>query len=71
MTTAAQQIHTFYAASRNYAEGCLTFMDLVREGVTREELARNIERRPSLWSRYEGFLDLLPSTAAVEPALAA
>ena len=29
--------------------------------VPREDLARNIERRPGLWSRYAGFLDTLPS----------
>jgi hypothetical protein len=32
--------------------------------MTREELARNIERRPSIWERYAAFLDVLPSSAA-------
>jgi len=54
----------FYQAQRNIASGNETFMDLVREGMTREELAINIERRPSLWRRFEGFLDVLPSQLA-------
>lgn len=58
------QQQVFYQAQRNLADVNLTFMDLVREGMTREELARNIERRPSLWERYAGFLDVLPSSAA-------
>jgi hypothetical protein len=58
------QQQVFYQVQRNLADANLTFMDLVREGMTREELARNIERRPSLWERYAAFLDVLPSSAA-------
>jgi hypothetical protein len=45
---------TFYREQRKIADVNANFMDLVREGMTREELARNIERRPSLWKRFEG-----------------
>lgn len=31
--------------------------------LTREDLEANIARRPSLWSRYAGFLDKLPRRA--------
>jgi hypothetical protein len=53
---------TFYREQRKIADVNANFMDLVREGMTREELARNIERRPSLWKRFEGFLNVLPSS---------
>lgn len=51
----------FYRTHAQIADGNEAFMDLVREGMTREELARCIERRPSHWKRFEGFLDVLPS----------
>jgi hypothetical protein len=41
------------------------FLEFVRDGLTREELARNIERRPALWRRFEGWLDKLPSSSPV------
>lgn len=59
--TQAQQ---YELARRKLAETNLAFMDLVncRENpLTREDLARNIERRPELWSRFAGFLNTLPS----------
>lgn len=57
----ATQVQMYYAAERRAAEVNATFLDLVKEGLTREELARNIERRPSLWSRYQHWLPHLPS----------
>lgn len=59
------QTQMFYAEQRKIAETNSTFLELVRDGMTREELKRNIERRPSLWSRFEGFLDKLPSESPV------
>ena len=58
------QAAMYYRAERNAAEVNETFLELVKDGMTREELARNIERRPSLWSRFSGWLDQLPSGAA-------
>jgi len=55
------QVQMFYQAQRRIAEINEQFMEFVRGGMTREELARNIERRPSLWSRFSGFLTTLPS----------
>jgi hypothetical protein len=51
----------FYRAQRNIAEVNETFLQLVKDGMTREDLKRNIERRPELWSRFESWLDKLPS----------
>lgn len=58
---APTQMQLCYAAQRQVADVNSNFMWLVKNGLTREDLARNIERRPSLWKRFEGFLDKLPS----------
>jgi hypothetical protein len=55
------QLAIFYDQQRNIAGGNEVFMELVRDGMTREDLAHNIARRPSLWKRFEGFLNVLPS----------
>lgn len=63
MLTQAQH---FELARRNLAGANETFMELVNHPtnpLTREDLAANIARRPSLWGRYAGFLDKLPSRA--------
>lgn len=62
------QEQMFYAASQRNGETNRQFLEFVQEGMTREELARNIERRPQLWSRFESWLDKLPSKEAVQPA---
>lgn len=58
------QLQIFYEEQRKIGETSKTFLALVEDGMTREELARNIERRPSLWGRFAGFLDQLPSGAS-------
>ncbi|MFW6855327.1 hypothetical protein ACODYM_28970 [Burkholderia gladioli] len=55
------QLAMFYQQQRNIAGANETFMELVKGGLTREELAHNINRRPALWGRWEGFLNVLPS----------
>lgn len=57
------QIQIFYEEQRKIGETNQTFQELVRDGLTREELQRNIERRPVLWSRFAGYLNTLPSRA--------
>ena len=57
------QLQMFYAAHRQVAETNNTFLELVKEGLTREELATCIERRPALWQRFENWLPVLPSKA--------
>lgn len=69
MTTAAQQVRMFYAASRQIADTNLMFLTLVEEGLTREELQRNIERRPGLWQRFEHWLPNLPSKNSAHGAI--
>lgn len=61
------QAQHFEIARRRIADADHTFMELVNHPtnpMTREDLAANIARRPSLWSRYAGFLDKLPSSRA-------
>lgn len=66
-----KQIDHWNASHRKLAAANETFMELVNcqeNPMTREDLARNIERRPALWSRYAGFLDVLPSVADIVTA---
>lgn len=58
------QEQMYYQASRKVGELNQEFMWLAQNGMTREDLQRNIERRPSLWSRFSGFLATLPSRNA-------
>ena len=51
----------FAAASARGSEANDVFLELVRDGLTREELAKNIARRPQLWRRFENWLKVLPS----------
>ena len=52
----------YYGTVRKQGDADALFMDFVREGMTREELAANIKRRPALWGRYSAFLSKLPSS---------
>ena len=66
---ALTQFQMFEQARRDIAAANAEFMELVtckENPLTREDLARNIERRPALWSRFSGFLDTLPSRESRE-----
>lgn len=51
----------FYQAHNRVAAMNQTFLELVADGLTREDLARCIALRPSLWGRFTPFLDKLPA----------
>lgn len=60
------QLQRYEIARRDLADANRAFMDLVNckaNPLTREDLARCIERRPHVWSRFAGYLKTLPSTA--------
>jgi len=38
-----------------------TFMEIVKDGLTKEELQTNIDRRPELWGQFSGWLETLPA----------
>lgn len=58
------QVQMYYAAERQAAEVNLQFLEFVKDGLTREELQTNIDRRPALWGRFANWLDRLPSKLA-------
>ena len=58
------QAQMFYRASRHNAELDMLFSELVKSGLTREELLKNIERRPYLWGRFSNWLDRLPKASS-------
>lgn len=59
MTTVEAQKAMFYAGSKRLTEGVSVMLE---SGITKEELRNNIERNPSLWSKYLPMIDLLPSS---------
>jgi len=59
--TKPTQMQLFYQAHRRIADANETFLELVASGMTREDLQRNIGRRPQLWGRFNNWLDVLPS----------
>ena len=50
----------YYTQQRRLADADEVFLLLVKDGMTREDLAENIRRRPELWGRYSNWLDRLP-----------
>jgi len=54
------QLQMFYKAQKNNHEVNETFLELVRDGLTRDELQQNINKRPELWGRFKNWLDKLP-----------
>lgn len=65
------QKQMFYQAHRKVSDTNEAFLDLVKDGLTKEDLVRNIERRPALWSRFESFINTLPSSKTATTAQAA
>ncbi|WP_427047134.1 hypothetical protein [Halomonas casei] len=61
MTTQQTQAGMFYDAARKSSERDQLFLEMVRDGLTKRELNENIQRRPSLWGRYKGWLNKLPA----------
>ncbi len=61
MSTKQSPIQAWYQAEQQAARVNEVFLFLVKEGMTREELATCIERRPALWQRFEDWLPVLPS----------
>lgn len=55
------QQQMYYSAVRKTGEQDELFLQFVREGLTRHDLARNIERNPRLWLRYSAWLYKLPN----------
>ena len=56
----AIQRHYCDRAQKSIFETNELFLEFVKEGMTRSELQKNIDRRPQLWSRFSNWLDVLP-----------
>lgn len=63
--TKPTQVQMFYKADRHVASINEHFLFLVNTGLTREDLVRCIERRPSLWARFATWVPKLPSRNSV------
>ena len=62
MTTVVDQVQMYYNAERKSAESNQAFLFLVKDGMTRQELETNINRRPALWERFSNWLSVLPNS---------
>lgn len=63
MNLTTTPVQAWYRAERHAADANEAFLFLVEHGMTKEELAACIAKRPSLWQRYAHWLDKLPSKA--------
>ncbi len=54
------QRQVFYDAHRHMADVNNTFLDMVKGGLTSDDLMKLIERDPQVWSRFANWLDKLP-----------
>ena len=54
------QKQMFYRAGQKVADLNKTFLEIVKSGLTRQELEHNIKKNPNTWSRFSNWLDKLP-----------
>jgi len=54
------QEQMFYASHRRSADANDTFLEIVSDGLTADELQRHIAKRPEVWARFENWLPKLP-----------
>lgn len=54
------QYQLAYQAQQYTAKQDELFLQMVRDGMTKTQLRQNIAQRPSLWARFEHWLDKLP-----------
>ena len=54
------QLQIYREVERKIANLNEAFMDLIREGLTREDLEMLIDKRPELYGRFSNFLNVLP-----------
>ncbi len=55
------QVQIFYQESNKLGEVNETFNEIVKQGLTRDELAKLIKKRPAIWSRFSNWLNVLPN----------
>jgi hypothetical protein len=55
------QMQIFYQEQRKIGEVNEAFAEIAKLGLTRNELAKLIKKRPALWSRFSNWLKVLPN----------
>lgn len=58
------QLQIFYEEQRKIADLNLAFLDIVKEGLTKQDLARLIKYWPERYERFSNWLDKLPEESA-------
>ena len=53
------QLQIFYQEQRKLSEVNATFSEIVKQGLTRNQLAKLIKKRPALWSRFSNWLTVI------------
>jgi hypothetical protein len=53
------QLQMFYTEHKKIAECNELFLELAKD-MTKSELQKLIEKRPSLWGKYANWLNVLP-----------
>jgi hypothetical protein len=53
------QLQHYYTEQKKIADTNKTFLFLIKEGMTRLELKKLIEKRPATWARYKNWLPKL------------
>jgi hypothetical protein len=61
------QKQMYYQAVRKASECNQLFLQFVKDGMTREQLEKLIQKRPSLWGRFSNWLERLPKENTHEP----
>jgi len=56
------QIQMFYMEQRKLGDRNIQFLEMVKDGLTREELRALINKRPAYYDAYKNWLDKLPSS---------
>ena len=54
------QMQIFYEESHKFAEACELFNDFVKDGLTKTDLQKLINKRPETWGKFSNWLDILP-----------
>jgi len=68
MSEKKDQKAMFYHSHKKIAEANQFFLDRVKEGMTRGELEKLIQKRPSLWGRFSSWLEKLPNPLNADEA---
>lgn len=60
MSSKMTQKQHFHDSHKKVADADKLFLFFVSDGLTAEQLQKNIDRRPSIWGKYSSWLKVLP-----------